>query len=166
MLFPVLGVVFSVWAVNALGRRPLLLGTFVVLTLAFVALSIVPPTVAAVTITLFIVYHVSEAAGSGLQYVYPNELFPTELRATGMGVATGMSRLGSAAGTFVLPSTTEAIGVRGALLIAAGIGVVGTVVSWFLAPETRHLGLADASASGKRDAAQQRESVEGGNDGL
>lgn len=64
-----------------------------------------------------------------------------------MGVATGMSRLGSAAGTFLLPSTTEALGVRGALLIAAGIGVVGTVVSWFMAPETRHLKLAEASAT-------------------
>lgn len=147
MMFPILGIAFGMWAVNALGRRPLLLGTFVIFTLAFAALSIIPPSVAILTIGLFIIYHVSEAAGSGLQYVYPNELFPTELRATGMGVATGMSRLGSAAGTFLLPSTTEALGVRGALLIATGIGVAGTVVSWFMAPETRHLKLAEASAS-------------------
>lgn len=151
MVFPVLGVAFSVWAVNAIGRRLLLVGSFVVLTLAFVALSVIPPSVAAVTITLFIVYHIAEAAGSGLQYVYPNELFPTELRATGMGVATGMSRLGSAAGTFVLPATTTALGVRGALLIAAGIGLVGVVVSWFMAPETRHLKLAEASSSRRHD---------------
>ena len=146
MAFPIVGIAFGLFFVNALGRRVLLLGSFAVLSAALLALSFTPTTVAAVTITLFIVYHISEAAGSGLQFVYPNELFPTDLRATGMGVATAMSRLGSAAGTFVLPLTVDAIGGSGALLIAGGIGVVGFVVSWAMAPETRHLSLAQASA--------------------
>lgn len=145
MVFPVLGIVFSMLTVNKLGRRPLLLGTFAAITLSLLLLGVIPGGVALLAVVLFILYNMSEAAGSGLQYVYPNELFPTELRATGMGVATGMSRLGSAAGTFVLPNATAAIGVRGALLVAAGIGLVGLLVSWFMAPETRHLRLADAS---------------------
>lgn len=145
MVFPVVGIAFGLFFVNSLGRRALLLGSFAVYSAALLALSVTPTTVAAVTVTLFIVYHVGEAAGSGLQFVYPNELFPTELRATGMGIATAMSRLGSAAGTFVLPMTIDAIGGSGALLIAAAIGVVGLVVSWYMAPETRHLSLAEAS---------------------
>ncbi len=146
MAFPVLGIAFGLFFVNSLGRRVLLLGSFAILSVALLALSVTPMTVAAVTISLFILYHVSEAAGSGLQFVYPNELFPTELRATGMGLATALSRLGAAAGTFVLPSTIEAFGGSGALVIAGGIGVVGLVVSWFMAPETRHLSLSEASA--------------------
>lgn len=145
MVFPVLGIAIGLFFVNRVGRRVLLLGSFAVLSLALLALSATPTTIAAVTVTLFIVYNMSEAAGSGLQFVYPNELFPTELRATGMGLATAASRLGSAAGTFVLPLTVDAIGGSGALLIAGGIGLVGLAVSWFMAPETRHLGLAEAS---------------------
>lgn len=155
MVFPVLGIAFGLFFVNSLGRRALLLGSFAVLSAALLALSITPMTIAAVTISLFIVYHVSEAAGSGLQFVYPNELFPTELRATGMGLATAMSRLGSAAGTFVLPWTIDAIGGSGALVIAGGIGVVGLGVSWFMAPETRHLSLAEASSQARRKPADQ-----------
>jgi len=146
MVFPVLGIAFGLFFVNALGRRVLLIGSFAIFSAALLALSVTPMSVAAVTIGLFIVFNVSEAAGSGLQFVYPNELFPTELRATGMGLATGLSRLGAAAGTFVLPSTIEAVGGSGALLIAGGIGIVGLVVSWAMAPETRHLSLSEASA--------------------
>ncbi|MEV0381064.1 MFS transporter [Nonomuraea sp. NPDC050643] len=99
-----------------------------------------------VIVTLFIVFNVAEAAGSGLQFVYPNELFPTELRGTGMGLATALSRLGSAAGTFLLPVTTATWGSSVALFIAAGIGAAGLLVSWRMAPETRHLALAQAGA--------------------
>jgi MFS transporter, putative metabolite transport protein len=146
MVFPVLGIAFGLFFVNALGRRVLLIGSFAIFTAALLALSVTPMTIAAVTISLFIIFNMSEAAGSGLQFVYPNELFPTELRATGMGLATGMSRLGAAAGTFILPSTIETFGGSGALLIASGIGLVGLIVSWAMAPETRHLSLAQASA--------------------
>jgi putative MFS transporter len=86
-------------------------------------------------------FTVSEAAGSCLQFVYPNEIFPTDLRATGVGLATSISRIGSAAGTFALPMTITSVGATGALLIAGGISAFGLIVSYFLAPETKNLSL-------------------------
>lgn len=149
MVFPVLGALLGMATVNRVGRRVLLLGTFAVISAALVALSIIPASIAGLTLGLYVLYNVAEAAGSTLQYVYPNELFPTELRATGMGIATGMSRIGSAAGTFLLPLTIGQLGAKGALAIAGIIGVVGLLVSWALAPETGGLGLAKASQSWK-----------------
>ena len=144
--FAVVGTAIGLFLINSVGRRSLLLGSTAVFTAALLVLGINPWAVSTVIVVLFIVFNLAEAAGSGLQFVYPNELFPTDLRGTGMGVATALSRLGSAAGTFVLPMTTAAWGASGALFVAAGIGFVGLLVSWWMAPETRDLGLAAASA--------------------
>jgi putative MFS transporter len=77
--------------------------------------------------------------------VYPSELFPTDLRATGVGVATAMSRVGSASSTFLLPMATADFGVRGTLAMGVGITLIGLVASVVLAPETKDLGLTEAS---------------------
>ena len=89
-------------------------------------------------------FTVAEAAGSGLQFVYPNEVFPTDLRATGMGLAMSVSRIGAAAGTFFLPMTIARFGSAHGLLIAAAISACGLLVSIRMAPETRGLSLAQS----------------------
>ncbi len=156
--FAIVGTAIGLVLINSLGRRTLLLGSTAIFTLALLLLGVNPWAVSAVVVALFITFNVAEAAGSGLQFVYPNELFPTDLRGTGMGAATALSRIGAAAGTFALPLTTEAWGASAALYIAAGIGAVGLVVSWAMAPETRRLGLSEASdRSGGPTAAPARE---------
>ncbi|WP_431924395.1 MFS transporter [Nonomuraea jabiensis] len=154
--FAIVGTAIGLVVVNSLGRRTLLLGSTAIFTAALLLLGLNPWPVSAIIVTLFIVFNVAEAAGSGLQFVYPNELFPTELRGTGMGIATALSRLGSAAGTFLLPVTIDRWGSSTALFIAAGIGAAGLLVSWRMAPETRHLGLAQASGQPTRRTAEHR----------
>jgi len=109
-----------------------------------------------VAIVLFILFTIAEAAGSGLQFIYPNELFPTDLRATGMGLAMSASRIGAAAGTLLLPTVLIRFGSATGLLIAGGISLVGLVVSVLMAPETRgvSLGATSAPASGSSAAAR------------
>jgi MFS transporter, putative metabolite transport protein len=153
MALAVLGIGVGVLLVNRMGRRPLLISSFVVAAVSLVALGVLPHSLAAIVVVLFVLYNSSEAAGSGLQFVYPNELFPTDLRATGVGFATAMSRIGSMASTFVLPLTTDALGSGGALLIGALITVVGLLAAVFLAPETKHLTLGESSARPGRASA-------------
>jgi MFS transporter, putative metabolite transport protein len=78
--------------------------------------------------------------------VYPGEIFPTEIRGAGVGFATAFSRIGAAAGTFILPLSVDGLGVGTTMLIAAGICVVGAVISQYLAPETKGLSLNETSA--------------------
>jgi putative MFS transporter len=118
--------------------------------------------IAAVAIGLFILFTVAEAAGSGLQFIYPNEIFPTDLRATGMGLAMSASRIGAAAGTFLLPTVLVRFGSATGLLIAGGISLVGLLASARMAPETRDvsLGATNAPSIGTSDEGrrlQQRE---------
>ncbi|MEU9958811.1 MFS transporter [Streptomyces sp. NPDC050982] len=141
----VAGIGLGLVVVNRIGRRSLLISSFVCINVSLIALAVLPLHWAFVVVALFAAFQFFEAAGSGLQFVYPSELFPTDLRATGVGIATAMSRVGSASSTFLLPIAAEDLGVRGTLGIAVAITLVGLVVSYFLAPETKDLGLAEAS---------------------
>ncbi|WP_328843893.1 MFS transporter [Streptomyces sp. NBC_00258] len=141
----VAGIGLGLVVVNRIGRRSLLISSFVCINVSLIALAVLPLHWAFVVVALFAAFQFFEAAGSGLQFVYPSELFPTDLRATGVGIATAMSRVGSASSTFLLPIAAEDLGVRGTLGIAVAITLVGLVVSYFLAPETKDLGLTEAS---------------------
>jgi putative MFS transporter len=84
----------------------------------------------------FAVFAFFNAVTGNLTAVYPIEVFPTDVRATGVGIANAVSRIGAAAGTFLLPIGIETIGLRWCMVIAAAICVIGAVVSQLLAPET------------------------------
>lgn len=145
MLIPILGVSVGLFLVNRIGRRILLIGTFVAIFVSLLCLAVLPLSLALPIILLFVLFHFAEAAGSALQFLYPSELFPTDLRATGVGFASAMSRLGSAAGTFFLPLLITGLGNTGTLLVGAAITLIGLAVSFALAPETKGLSLTNAS---------------------
>ncbi|MGP3974122.1 MFS transporter [Streptomyces sp. 8N114] len=142
----VVGTAIGLLVVNWMGRRPLLISSFLCVAVSLVALIVLPSHLAILIVALFAAFQFFEAAGSGLQFVYPSELFPTDLRATGVGIATAMSRVGSASSTFLLPMATADLGVRGTLAVGAVITLIGLLVSVFMAPETKHLGLVEASS--------------------
>ncbi|GAA4311374.1 MFS transporter [Streptomyces venetus] len=137
MVIPILGVSAGLLLVDRIGRRPLLIGSFVGIFASLFCLAVIPMHLALPVILLFLLFHFAEAAGSALQFLYPSELFPTDLRATGVGFASAMSRFGSAGGTFCLPLLIAGVGGSGTLLIGAGVTLVGLVVSLALAPETK-----------------------------
>jgi putative MFS transporter len=71
--------------------------------------------------------------------------FATEVRATAVGFAAAMSRIGAAVGTFLLPIGLSGIGTGPTMIIGAILCFVGAVISWFMAPETKGLTLAESS---------------------
>ncbi|CAH2793384.1 MAG: Uncharacterized MFS-type transporter [uncultured Paraburkholderia sp.] len=144
--FAIVGTAIGMVVVNRVGRRTLCLASFVLATLALFLLATPMSSIAMVAISLFILFTVAEAAGSGLQFTYPNEIFPTDLRATGMGLAMSASRIGGAAGTFLLPTVLVHFGSATGLLIAGGISLIGLLVSVRMAPETRNVSLGAANA--------------------
>jgi len=146
--FAIVGTAIGMAVVNRVGRRTLCLASFVLATLALFLLATPMSSIAMVAIGLFILFTVAEAAGSGLQFIYPNEIFPTDLRATGMGLAMSASRIGAAAGTFLLPTVLIHSGSATGLLIAGGISLIGLLVSVRMAPETRNVSLGAANAPG------------------
>ncbi|MNZ60018.1 Inner membrane metabolite transport protein YgcS [compost metagenome] len=66
------------------------------------------------------------------------------MRASGIGLATAVSRLGSAISTFLLPVSVAGIGVSPTMGILAGVLAFGALISWAWAPETKSLTLSQA----------------------
>jgi len=139
------GVIPAIFLVDRVGRRPLLTIPFAVTGVTLVLLALIPKS-AAILITLcFIVFALFNAGSSVLQWVYPSELFPTEVRATALGFATSVSRIGAAVGTFLFPIGLVRLGASNVMLIVAGICAAGWLLSLSAAPETRGLSLTQAS---------------------
>src|SRR5699024_884390 len=76
-LFFIAGVVPFIFLVGSWGRRPVLLVTFLVGAAILAVLGVFPGLPAALIIIGFGLFGVCNAGGSVLQWVYPNELFPT-----------------------------------------------------------------------------------------
>ena len=73
-------------------------------------------------------------------------MFPTEVRATAVGVAIAISRIGVVVSTYGLPLFLAAYGIGPTMLTGAGLLIVALVLSVFMAPETRGLTLGEASS--------------------
>ncbi len=61
---------------------------------------LVPDAPVWLVVVAFCAYAFASGGPSILEWIYPNELFPTEIRATAVGVSVGISRIGAATGTY------------------------------------------------------------------
>jgi hypothetical protein len=59
----------------------------------------------------------------------PSELFPVTMRATGHGISAGVGKLGAFIGVFLFPLLSSSLGLRGTLLLTAGVSVLGLLLS-------------------------------------
>jgi putative MFS transporter len=141
-----IGCVIALLGVNRMGRRPLVIHSFIWSGLALLLLGIFPGAPAAVIMVLFAAYAVIIGGTQILQWVYPNELFPTEVRGSAVGLASSASRIGAAVGTYLVPMALTGWGIGGTMIAAAVINAVGAVVSVLWAPETRGMALHEAAA--------------------
>lgn len=142
----VVGCVIATRLINVLGRRKLLLHSFLWSGLALLLLGFLRDGPSAVILLMFGLYALFIGGAQVLQLVYPNEIFPTEIRAGAVGVGTSLSRIGAAVGTWLVPLSLQNIGIGPTMYIAATITFFGLIVSWFMAPETNARSLEDASS--------------------
>jgi MFS transporter, putative metabolite transport protein len=131
--------------VDRIGRRRILVppmfccGAFLLLAAAHEYL---PTAIGAIS---FFGYLFSYGIMSILPGIYPEEIFPSSVRASGVGVATAASRAAAAFGTFLLPTIQSALGTPVVLIIMSVVSFAGAVLSYFWAPETNGLPLTATS---------------------
>lgn len=142
----VVGCIIATRLVNTLGRRKLLLQSFLWSGLALLLLGLLRDGPSLIILLMFGLYALFIGGAQVLQLVYPNEIFPTEIRAGAVGVGTSLSRIGAAVGTWLVPVSLQTVGIGTTMYIAAAITFFGLIVSWFLAPETNARSLEDASS--------------------
>lgn len=145
MLF-LIGCIPALRLIDTLGRRPVIIWSFALMVIPLAILGLAPTAPVAVVLACFCAYALFSGGPSILEFIYPTELFPTEVRATAVGIGTAISRIGAAIGTYLLPIGLDRIGVGPTMLIMAVITLLGLAVCLTLAPETRGRRLAEASS--------------------
>ena len=128
---------------DRLSRRRFLIGSFGVAAATMLLLTVWRTAPAVAVTILFALFAGILSAASNLVYVYLPELFPTELRASGIGLASAVSRIGSAASTFLLPVVVAAYGIHAALGACVAVLAIGAAICHRWAPETGQLGLTE-----------------------
>ena len=139
-----IGALAGMLVIEKVGRRSLLLTSFYVMVVTLAVLGFWGGAPALVMFICFAGFAFFNAISGDLTGVYPAEIFPSELRGSGVGLAAAASRIGATAGTFLLPIGIDQFGIGPNLVIGAVICAVGLVVTHLWAPETTDLSLTRA----------------------
>jgi MFS transporter, VNT family, synaptic vesicle glycoprotein 2 len=136
------GNALSSWLVDLIGRRRLLVGSMSAAGLVAIAFAFSESVSSiAYTLPVAMLFNALGTMGWNALDCQSAELFPTELRNTGMGVATAFGRLGSMTAQF---SNAALINLSLPLMLSiiAGNVLVGAVAAFFL-PESNGTRLGD-----------------------
>jgi PHS family inorganic phosphate transporter-like MFS transporter len=129
------GYVLAIARMDRFGHRRLQLFGFIMMGICFAVISLVPGMTTAVVpflIAYGISYFFTEFGPNVTTFVLPGELFPTRARATGHGISAGIGKLGAFIGVFLFPVLQSSLGLRGTLLLTAGVSVLGALLTLVL----------------------------------
>jgi MFS transporter, putative metabolite transport protein len=141
-----LGALAGTLVIERTGRRPLLLSSFWVMTITLTVIGGWGSAPGMIVVLCFAFFSFFNAISGDLCGVYPSELFPSELRASGIGVAAAFSRIGAAGGTFLLPIGITHIGIGASMLIGAALCALGLAATYAWAPETTGISLTQTAS--------------------
>ena len=138
-LLAIIGAGIAIIFIDSVGRKSLTVigfaGMLITLILAAVLFDYFP--VVIYIVLLFVVFEITEELGPGIiSSIYPQELYPTEIRSTAQGFGTTISRVGALFGIFAFAFISTSYGIGGGLIFLAGISAVGLIVTLLLGKET------------------------------
>ena len=146
------GYALAIARLDRIGHRRLQLTGFAVMAACFAVIALVPG-MTTMVVPFLLVYGVSyfftEFGPNMTTFVLPSELFPVSMRTTGHGISAGIGKLGAFIGVFLFPVLQSSLGLRGTLLLTAGVAVLGFALTLVL-PEPAGLSL-DEIAAGPHD---------------
>ncbi len=143
------GYALAIARLDRIGHRRLQLAGFAVMALCFGIIALIPG-MTTMVVPFLLVYGVSyfftEFGPNMTTFVLPSELYPVSMRTTGHGISAGIGKLGAFIGVFLFPVLQTSLGLRGTLLLTAGVSAAGCALTLVL-PEPSGRSLEDIAAS-------------------
>jgi MFS transporter, PHS family, inorganic phosphate transporter len=140
-IFAVPGYVVAILLLDKSGRRSIQVLGFGMMGLMFLLIGLIPAvttTALAFALLYGISYFFTEFGPNTTTFIYPAEIFPTQVRTTAHGISSGAGKLGAFLGAFLFPDfLNSSLGVRGAEIIAAIVALAGLVLTIATLPEPR-----------------------------
>ena len=144
------GYALAIARMDRIGHRRLQLSGFAMMALCFAVLALVPG-MTTVVLPFVLVYGISyfftEFGPNMTTFVMPGELYPVAMRATGHGISAGIGKFGAFVGVFLFPVLAQSLGLRGTLLLTAGVSALGGLLTLVL-PEPAGRSLDDICGPG------------------
>jgi MFS family permease len=143
------GYLLAIARLDRIGHRRLQVIGFAVMGLCFLIIAAVPgmtTMVAPFLLVYGVSYFFTEFGPNMTTFVMPSELYPVAMRATGHGISAGVGKLGAFIGVFLFPVLQTSLGLRGTLLLTAGVSVAGLLLTLVL-PEPAGRSLEEVSAA-------------------
>jgi PHS family inorganic phosphate transporter-like MFS transporter len=143
------GYLLAIARLDKIGHRRLQLLGFAMMGLCFLIIAAVPG-MTTMVVPFLLVYGVSyfftEFGPNMTTFVMPSEIYPVSMRATGHGISAGVGKLGAFIGVFLFPILSDSLGLRGTLLLTAGVSALGFALT-FVLPEPAGRSLEDMPTS-------------------
>lgn len=146
-VFYLLGLIPIFFLMDRMGRRITLLAGFLISGAALILLAATSgfDMSFAFVLVVFVVYGAFNVSMGAHDWVYPNELFPTHIRGTAMGFITAVTRVAAAVATFLFPFIMTQWGLAITLYICGGLFLLGWLLTFIMAPETKGRDLAEVA---------------------
>jgi MFS transporter, PHS family, inorganic phosphate transporter len=140
-VFAVPGYIVAVLLMDKTGRKSIQMLGFSVMALMFLIIGLWTAVTHHVWWFLLlygISYFFTEFGPNMTTFIYPAELFPTDVRTTSHGISAGAGKLGAFAGAFLFPDFLAVThGLNRAMTIAGIVAVIGLLLTLVTLPETR-----------------------------
>jgi MFS transporter, PHS family, inorganic phosphate transporter len=152
------GYLLAIAKLDKIGHRKLQLTGFAMMAACFLIIAVVPgmtTTVAPFLLVYGVSYFFTEFGPNMTTFVMPSELYPVTMRATGHGISAGIGKFGAFIGVFLFPLLQTSLGLRGTLLLTAGVSVLGLALTLVL-PEPAGVSLEEMPPIKKAAAVQLR----------
>lgn len=148
-VFFLIGNIFNFFATDKIGRKPLLIGGALIVTVTLFVASVVAITDIPVILVVFIVAALGHWGGvDQAVWQYPAELYPTEIRGLARGFTTSWIRMSAFISALYTPTLFIIIGF-GKTMILFGILEIVVVILSFLLPEVKGKTLEEISGETK-----------------
>ncbi|HEX4231829.1 MAG TPA: MFS transporter [Bryobacteraceae bacterium] len=120
------------------GRKAIQTVGFAFMALAFGAIGVIPG-IEKMVVPFLIIYGLSyfftEFGPNATTFIYPSEIFPVWTRTTAHGIAAATGKVGAFIGVFLFPILMHKYALAGAELTAAGVSLLGIIVTLVCLPE-------------------------------
>jgi PHS family inorganic phosphate transporter-like MFS transporter len=146
LLFAVPGYWVAVALIDKQGRKSMQVIGFLAVALCFLIIAVFGSAMLSVLPMLFFaIYGLSffftNYGPNTTTYVYPVELYPTEFRSRGHGIAATIGKFGAAISVLIFPFLLEEVGSFSLLAILGAVALFGAIESLILLPETKQKSL-------------------------
>lgn len=136
----IIGAVFTFLLVDRIGRKPITIIGFAGMVITLIGAGIVLGTTKDIflIVILLVIFEISQEFGPGItNTIYPQELFPTHIRATAQGFGTTISRIGAVFGIFMFSIVAGFSGYAGGMIFLAVISTIGLLSTLVMGIETK-----------------------------